>query len=234
MIIYPSEWRKRGQRIDIGDLECEIREILRGLSCNCIALSGGLDSSLMLYFMIQEYPDVRAFTIGQSNNHPDIKYAKLIANYFTGVQHEIYIPTKQEIEGEGMEADRPGDCGMRLFYRYVADLTNSIVSCDGIDEYMAGYYQHQKEPNEKCYYDLLRKLRAEHLIPLNINSGNIQVYLPYLSIKLIQMMSQIPLSEKVDKDGRKKLMVKMAEGRIPDTIINRRKYGFCDVLRSNF
>ncbi|GAJ00019.1 unnamed protein product, partial [marine sediment metagenome] len=38
-------------------------------------------------------------------------------------------------------------------------------------------------------------------------------------------------SEKVDRKCRKKLMVEIAKGKIPNEVINRRKYGFCDVLK---
>ena len=64
------------------------------------------------------------------------------------------------------------------------------------------------------------------------NSGNVKVFLPYLDSRLISLLSQIPVSEKVDRNQRKKLMVKMAENKIPKSIIDRRKYGFCNALKS--
>jgi len=46
------------------------------------------------------------------------------------------------------------------------------------------------------------------------------------------MMSQIPLSRKVDRENRKKLLSAIARGRIPDEIIDRRKRGFISALWS--
>jgi len=67
------------------------------------------------------------------------------------------------------------------------------------------------------------------LISLHEASGKVRVYLPYIDESLITLYSQIPLSRKVDKNARKKVMVAMAKGKIPDEILLRRKYGFCDV-----
>jgi asparagine synthetase B (glutamine-hydrolysing) len=77
----------------------------------------------------------------------------------------------------------------------------------------------------------MKRLQEEQLIPLNKNSGQVKVYLPYLDNRLVLLFSQIPISEKVDSKHRKKIMIQMAKGKIPNEIINRRKYGFCDVLK---
>jgi len=63
-------------------------------------------------------------------------------------------------------------------------------------------------------------------------SGKVKVHLPYLDSGLISLYSQIPLSEKVDLHIRKKFMVRMAKGKLPDRVIKRRKYGFCDALKA--
>ena len=90
---------------------------------------------------------------------------------------------------------------------------------------------HQDCITEGTYYGIIRDLRRNHLLPLNANSGKVDVYLPYLDSRLISLYSQIPLSEKIDEETRKKFMVSMARGKIPDEIITRRKYGFCDALK---
>ena len=232
MIVYPINWMEVGKPITVKDIELGIMKVLSELSCNCLALSGGLDSSLMLYFMLERHMHVRTFTIGLSEDHPDIKYAQLVADSFDGVSHNYYIPTQDEIEAEEQPEDLEGDAAVRLFYKFVgASYTPGIVACDGIDEFMAGYYAHQKDPSEATYFSFIRQLQREHLAPLNKNSGKVDVYLPYLDSRLISLYSQIPLSEKVDGGARKKFMVRMAEGKIPDQIIKRRKIGFCDALK---
>jgi len=232
MIVYPEYWRDIGRPIEIKEIEDKILSIVYEIDCDCLALSGGLDSSLMLYFMLKKHQQVRAFTIGISEKHPDVKYSKLVVDNLGRTKHRIYIPTLREIGGEKeQEGDFRGDKAIRLFYKFVSKYTDEIISCDGIDEYMAGYYDHQENPGEKTYYKYIRQLREKHLEPLNRNSGRVKVYLPYLDSKLLFLLSQIPIAEKVTFEQRKTLVVAMAENKIPSEIINRRKYGFCDALQ---
>lgn len=231
MIIYPKDWARIGQPIKLKEIEDTILQILSEINCPYLSFSGGLDSSLMLYFMLKSYKQVETFTMGISELHPDIKYSKLVVDKFRNIIHKIYIPNREEIEMEKQSTDFEGDEAVRLFYRYVKKYTNEIISCDGIDEYMCGYYDHQKNPTEETYYNYIKRLQKEQLIPLDRNSGKVKVYLPYLDNRLFLLFSQIPINEKVDREHRKKIMIQMAKGKIPDEIINRRKYGFCDVFK---
>ena len=101
---------------------------------------------------------------------------------------------------------------------------------DGIDEFMCGYYDHQKYPTEETYYKHIRELVALHLVPLDRNSGNVFVYEPYLDERLLSVLSMIPISDKVDSMTRKKIICALAKGKLPDDVIGRRKYGFCNAL----
>lgn len=231
MIVYPKNWAKVGQPIEIRDLERAIERTLREIQCNCLALSGGLDSSLMLYFMLKVYREVRAFTIGSSENHRDVKYSVLVAEELGRTKHLYYVPTRKEIDEEKDQSrDFKGDKATRLFYKFVKKHTREIISGDGIDEFMCGYYGHQGYPTELAYFEYIRRLRLEHLEPLNRNSMGVSVYLPYLDAELLYLLSQIPTYEKVNKKERKVLMVEMAKGKIPDEIMMRHKIGFCDAL----
>ncbi|KKN17262.1 hypothetical protein LCGC14_0967680 [marine sediment metagenome] len=232
MIVYPKNWINIGQSIQIKEIENTILQVLSEINCNCISFSGGLDSSLMLYYMLQVYDQVYAFTMGSSEEHPDVEYSKLVVSDLENVVHRVYIPSYKELEiAEFRHGDFEGDKEVRLFYKYVKQYTDEIIACDGIDEFMCGYYSHQDKPYEDTYYTHLRELSGKHLIPLYKNSGDVKVYLPYLDDGLISLFSQIEISRKVDKGCRKKLLVEMADGKIPDEIIHRRKYGFCDVLK---
>lgn len=239
MIVYPRQWSQIGTPVTREEVEEEINEAIGQICCNRLALSGGLDSSLLLYFMLDIYATVEVFTIGSSDDHPDIRYSREIVKNFENernlIRHRIYIPTKEEIRGEpSYGKDVKGNKATRLFYKFVRKYTDRIISGDGADEFMAGYYDHQNHPDEATYYGHIRQLQKRQLVPLNGNSGSVRVYLPYLDKSLLYLLCQIPLAEKVDKDERKILIVKMAKGKIPDSIINRRKIGFCDVLRSDF
>jgi len=230
MIIYPENWEKIGQPIQIKDIEKVILQTLSRIGCPFLSFSGGLDSSLMLYFMAKIFPKVFCLTIGFPENHPDVEYSRLVVKEFKNVKHVIYIPTQKEIAKEGRNPRQ--DLPVKLFYEFLTrKKMPEIIACDGIDEFLCGYYDHQHHPNEKTYYNFLRRLSKEHLKPLNKNSGDIDVYLPFLSKELLYLLAQIPVSEKVDRHNRKKIMVKMARGKIPDKVIERWKYGFCDALR---
>lgn len=230
VIVYPENWREAGQQINLEKITELILQILQEIPCNCLALSGGIDSSLLLNFMLKIHRKIKAFTIGLSENHPDIKYAKMIADRYPRVIHKIYIPWAAKIESEKQADDFPGDTVVRLFYRFVNIHTDGIIAGDGIDEFMCGYYEHQRSQNEEIYYAYIRRLNKEHLIPLDRNSGEVKVYLPFLDKRLLFLLSQIPIFEKVDNNHRKKLMVEMAKECLPDELIKRRKYGFCDAF----
>ncbi len=232
MIVYPQNWEKIGQPIKLKEIEDMILQGLSEIPCNSLSFSGGLDSSLMLYFMLQIYKQVEAFTMGISELHPDVRYSKWVIEELENVTHRIYIPSQKEIEhAQQQEGDLEGDKAVRLFYKFVGIHTSEIIACDGIDEFMCGYYEHQKNPNEKTYYDYIRRLQKEQLRPLDSNSSKVKVYLPYLDCRLLCLLSKIPINKKVDSEGRKKIMVQMANGKVPNEVIDRRKYGFCDVLK---
>ena len=230
MIAYPKDWKKIGQDISIRELDEVLFEILSGINCNCLAFSGGLDSSLLLHYLVQIHKGVEAFTIGLSMNHPDIYNSRIFSKRFKTVNHRIIMPTEKYLLKSRRDKFE-GDTAVKLFYKFVSNHTDKIVSGDGIDEFMCGYYAHQENPSEKVYYDILRKLQKEQLVPLNKNSGKVKVFLPYLDERLISLMSQIPIIEKVDRIGRKNLVYQLAENKLPYSILTRRKYGFCDAFK---
>lgn len=230
MIVYPENWSTVGQPIEIQDIEEAILQTLARIKCTNLSFSGGLDSSLMLYFMTLVFHRVSAYTIGFPETHPDIEYSRLVAKGFKNVELKIFNPSDYGILLEKKKKPGP-DVAVRLFYKFLAEQrVPSIIACDGIDEFMAGYYDHQQHPNEETYYKYLRRLRDEHLEPLDKNSGRIKVFLPYLDERLVYLLSQIPISDKVDSEHRKKVIVQMAKGRVPDKVIERWKYGFNDAL----
>lgn len=229
MIVFPKDWAHKGQAVSLDLIEETIFNILERLDppCHNLSLSGGVDSSYMLYCMTKVYGnEINTYTITEDSNHPDFIFSKEISDFF-GVRWIPFtpylIPDDEEIPAE--------DRGVKLFYNFLENIgIEGIITGDGIDELMAGYYAHQTDPSETVYYDHLRLLYKNHLEPLNKNSGKVKVHLPYLDNSLILLLSQIPLSEKVDRSNRKKIMTKLSKGKIPDEIINRRKLGFCSAL----
>ncbi len=220
MIVHPKEWQKVGQPIKLSDIESAMRQSVADINCDCLSFSGGVDSCLLLHFMLELGRKVRVFNVACQSDHPDIEYSRMAIKYFErkfGVKLTGMWRVLNNVHGDDL---------VKAFYSTLRQHTDSIIAGDGIDEFMCGYYGHQKELDEFTYYDYLRRLQVEHLIPLNENSGSVKVYLPYLDERVTSLLWQIPLSEKVDSECRKKLMVQLAQGKVPDEIIKRRKYGF--------
>lgn len=232
MIAYPINWKFIGQPIILEEIRQALAEVICNIDGRCknLSLSGGIDSSLMLYFMtrIINPDDIKCYTIALNTEHPDYIFANMVAKYF-GVKCFTSIPHNTPIQ---LEDDFPGDEIVRAFYENLSNLgVTDIISCDGIDEFTAGYYAHMEDPTEEIYYKYLEKLRDEQLNPLNKNSGDVRVYLPYMASSIIRLLSQIPLKRKCDKTHRKKIMFELAKGNLPKEILTRRKYGFCDAMR---
>lgn len=225
MIVFPENWKEVGQPIPLLTIENTILEILAEIPCASLALSGGVDSCLLLYYMQKVKKLVVAFTMGKTLDHPDVIYSEMaIKSIGKNVRHEIYIPDKKDIGIKGEENI------YSIFYSYVSRFTNRMISGDGVDEFNCGYYPHQKNPTESEYYHFLNRLVPDHLVPLDKESGDIKVYLPYVDKRLTALWSQIPIYDKVDTNNRKKVIMLLAKDKMPQIILNRWKYGFCDAL----
>lgn len=220
MIITPENWAQVGQPVTLRQLDDTLEAVLAGIDCDCLSYSGGIDSSLLLYHMLKAGKRVRTFTMASSPDHPDIEFARAGIRAFEqafGTTIESQVRVAPNLEGDALVA---------AFYSALPQWTDRIVTGDGVDEFMAGYYTHQAEPTEEVYYNHLRNLQQNHLAPLNENSGSTQVYVPYIDPRFICLMAQIPLSDKVGPDARKRIMMALAQGKVPTDIIERRKYGF--------
>lgn len=220
MIVYPDNWEGLGQPISLKELDTVLQSVLMQIDCDCLSYSGGIDSSLLLYYLLTQRRKVRTFTVASSPDHPDIQFARS-----TIYRYEQLFATTIEAH-VNILPNLQGDRLVKVFYHNLKRWTEGIIAGDGIDEFMAGYYAHQEEPTEDMYYEQLRRLKPYHLRPLHLNSGAIKVYLPYLAPELVSMMCQIPLSEKADASRRKQIIVALAQGKVPLDIIERRKYGF--------
>ena len=228
MISFPKNWNQIGQEVTLNQIDFTMLRIITDLDCDCLSLSGGIDSSLLLYYMVRVFgKNVKCYTIAKNQDHPDYIFSNLIARHFE-VDCIINVPDGCLKKRTG---DFPGDEIVRNFYNTLANNgIKRIIAGDGVDEFMGGYYDHMKSPTEKTYFDYLLKLQKEQLEPLNRNSSEVEVLLPYLDEKMIYLLAQIPLSEKVDPQNRKKIMLKLVKNKIPDEIIKRRKYGFVDAM----
>ena len=228
MIAYPNAWREIGAIPDFKEIEDNLIQFLELLNCNNLALSGGIDSSYMLWCMTKVFGhSVNCYTIALNKEHPDFVFSENITKEF-GVNWNFFIP---EVKPKDLPEDNPGDSIVRTFFNWLSDNGKTeMICCDGIDEFMGGYYSHLHKPTHETYYDFMVRLKKEQLEPLDKSSGKVAVFLPYLHSSLIGLYDRIPMSMRFGTNGRKKVITNLACGKIPDTIINRRKYGFVDAM----
>lgn len=219
MIKYPQNWCGIGHEIDPSDIADALMRCIGKLGVRNLSLSGGIDSTLLLYFMKKVLGNpIHCYTISFNEYHLDYTYAKMATEFFSVEHHPYFLRKVLE----------PDDI-VKAFYEHLAAIEiKDIIAGDGIDEFACGYYSHLEDKSEQNYISWIRRMQAEQLIPLHQNSGDVNVYLPYLSSEVVKLLSLVPLYEKIDAVQRKMLVYYMAKGNIPKMIIERRKYGFCD------
>ncbi|KKL05560.1 hypothetical protein LCGC14_2604810 [marine sediment metagenome] len=232
MIVYPDNWKRNYEDLDHFHTTAEIiealYEVLKRLNVNHLAYSGGVDSTIMLAVMCKIFDEVHTYTISSRRDHPDVLFARRGSKIYNTIHHEFIVdPTHKETD------IFEGDNSVRQLFELLPEHTDKVICCDGIDEFMCGYYDHKKNTSAKYTYYLSRLL-PDHLVVLNSNSGNVKVFLPYLDERLVDIFRSIPLLEKVDGKYRKKIILKMAGmlGIIED-IIYRNKYGFVDAFKKD-
>lgn len=237
MIIYPKNWERDYEKLssfyfDPREIINELYFILKKINVLHLSYSGGIDSTIILHilstvcreslFMDEE---IHTYTIASREDHPDIQFARKGSKIYNTTHHEFIVePTKKE-------SDKfEGDNAVRQLFELIPEFTDKIICCDGVDEFMCGYYKHQDEEMSTYEY-YLSNLTPGHLIPLNNASKNVEVYLPFLDECLVDIYRKIPLLAKVDAKNRKKLITKIGQWlNIPNEFINRNKYGFCDAF----
>lgn len=216
-----------------------------------VTLSGGVDSTLGLAMLRKNFPEVKivAFIMGGSEEHPDIIHARMAAEKF-GAEHREIIPnqddiqeTLEEYQKEFPDADMKkavadGDFDVYILYKNISALhPKLLIAYDGIDELMGGYWGHRKEKSieerKKAFAEYWKRLIPYHLQPLLATSQKfgIKIIFPYLEKNLVDMISKIPISDRVSDEIGKIPMRELAKAfEVPDEIIKRSKRGQVGML----
>lgn len=234
MIVYPINWFKKYEDFIVYDCENNfniiyfiklLKEIISDIGVNHLAYSGGIDSTILLCLMSNLFDKVSTYTISHRRDHKDILFAKIGSDLYKSQHHEFIVtPNRDENDKFG------GDDAVRQLFENMNTYTDKIICGDGIDEFMCGYYAHM-DISYETYIRFLKELLPNHLIPLDKNSYDVKVFLPYLNDKVVDIMKIIPLTDKVDRCNRKKIMISIAKHlNIPESIIYRNKYGFVDAF----
>lgn len=188
-----------------------------------VALSGGLDSSIILAVAHKYNKNLKAFTATLAG-HPgeDLKYAKMLTEAL-GVEHYVYEITLDDIKAVIPEAvyyleSFDEDCIVGFIANYytsrlAAEHVNSVLVGEGADELFGGYFRELQDiadPEEKervgrrllevAYNTALRRLDRGWM------SNSIEYYAPFLDPAVVELCNKLPMEYKVlEKDNGEKI-----------------------------
>lgn len=215
-------------------------------------LSGGLDSSLCTALGVRffDHPSkVNTFSIGLKGS-PDLKYAKMVADYLGTTHHSIEyteedflkeIPeTIKAIESYDVTTVRASN-GHRLICKYIAQSTDIkvIISGEVSDELTCGYMIFGNlQPND-VEEESIRLLSEIHLYDTlrsdrSVAYNGLEGRYPFANKEFIELYLSISPSLKTfDKNRIEKYLLRKAfadKNLLPDDVLWRRKDGFSDSI----
>jgi len=202
-----------------------------------IALSGGLDSSILAHLRKDQRP--QAITIITKDFlGTDLTFAQIIAKH-TGLTLSLMQVNMEEILDSISETikilDNFNDIEIRnsiVPHLYLSSLkkkgVDSVITGDGADEIFAGYNFLLKKSNDELDQELERIKKIMHFPSKNIaESLNMKVETPFLNEDVIKFSNSIPISRKInvkeDKKYGKWILRETFEKDLPKNIIWREK-----------
>lgn len=257
-IVYNSLYKSTKERL----LHSNINEC-------CILLSGGLDSSIIVGIFHQILKElqlndhnhfkIKTFSIG-SPSSPDLKYARIVANYFGTEHHEYNLNNEEIVEFIPTLIETIGTLDITTIraslphYKLISNIAKDfpeikvIFGGEGSDELFGGYlYFHNAPTNEEfdneckrlisniSNYDVLRCDRSTAC-----NGKEARV--PFLSKEFIETVFKIPVEYRVPLPYtynnktmvyEKFILRKAFESILPKEIAWRRKEAFSDGITSS-
>jgi len=243
-ITYPEKWEEiiknsvfnEPAQISYGRLKKELikslRDSIRPFKNEgfCVALSGGVDSSVLVALLTTINVEFTAVTIGFGKVHKDIVFAKLMQKTF-GFKHKIAV-----LSGERLSVDAYDD----LFREISGFGFKNTICADTVDEILGGYWMHRRpevlapddcaDKQAWVFEKIWKDLPKLHLQPMNYyaKKHGITVSLPYLGANKI--LRKVAINQRVDENNGKIILRELARNiRIPDEIIKRPKLGLCSI-----
>lgn len=264
---YKRDWMEydnvKDNKTDVNAIkEALMDSVKRQLMCDVpygVLLSGGLDSSVIsaiakLYSerRVEDggkteawYPRLHSFAIGLKDA-PDLKKARVVADYLGTVHHEINYTIQEGIDAlreviyhietydvTTIRASTP----MYLMARYIKAMgIKMVLSGEGSDEIFGGYLYFHKAPNAQEFHEeLVRKLSQLHLYDClrankSLMAWGVEGRVPFLDKKFLDVAMHINPQDKMcpGKEIEKKVLRQAFEGMLPDEVLWRQKEQFSD------
>ena len=214
-----------------------LQNAVRECESDWIALSGGLDSSILAQLRKDQNP--QAITIITKDFlGTDLTFAQIIAKH-TGLTLSLMQVTMEEVLDSINETikilDNFNDIEIRnsiVPYLYLSLLkkkgVDSVITGDGADEIFAGYNFLLKKSNDELNEELDRIKKIMHFPSKDIaKSLNMKVESPFLNEDVIKFSDSIPISRKInvkeDKKYGKWILRETFEKDLPKNIVWREK-----------
>jgi asparagine synthase (glutamine-hydrolysing) len=208
-----------------------------------VLLSGGLDSSLIIYMAHQIKPDIEAFTVSMEEGQ-DLPLAKDVTAYL-GIKHHILVFGEKEIneilpqaiyhQEMYEESCVHGAIANFLAARFVSPHTKCVFTGEGADEFLGGYDgQFRQGRNQEEVASIVDQLisvahntalqRLDRLVAAN----SIETRTPFLDTKVMDFSMKIPIDCKIHGQERvgKWVLRQAFEGCLPEHIIYQTKRFF--------
>jgi len=219
----------------------QCRTVLQDSVSECrsewIALSGGLDSSILAELLKKENP--KAITIITKDFlGTDLTYAQIIAKHAELSLSLMHVDMGEVLDSINATINILGnfnDIEIRnsiVPYIYLNSLKkkgfDSVITGDGADEVFAGYNFLLKKQDDELVEELKRIKKIMHFPSKDIaNSLNMKVETPFLNENVIKFSDSITIAEKINtKNGKrfgKWILRKAFENKIPGNIVWREK-----------
>ena len=224
-------------------LEEAVEKRMKDNAVGGVLLSGGLDSSLIIYMAHQIKPDIEAFTVSMEEGQ-DLPLAKDVTKYL-GIKHHILMFSEKEIneilpqaiyhQEMYEESCVHGAIANFLAARFVSPHTKCVFTGEGADEFLAGYDgQFKQGRNQEEVASIVDQLlnvahntalqRLDRLAAAN----SIETRMPFLDAKVMDFCMKIPIDCKIHGQERagKWVLRQAFEGCLPDHIIYQTKRFF--------
>jgi asparagine synthase (glutamine-hydrolysing) len=219
-----------------------LSETVSGCKSETIALSGGLDSSILAFCLCGK--KVNAFTtIAKDFTSTDLVYSQLVAKQI-GLPLEVQtVSIEQLLDAidktiKILKVFNPIEVRnavvMFLTISMIKEKGNSsIITGDGADELFAGYNFFQKMTPVELQKDLERIWQVMHFPTKMIgDSIGVDVEMPFLNDKIVEYAKSIPADLKVHEEKGKKfgkwVLRKSFENVLPEVITWREKSAMQD------
>lgn len=201
-------------RILAGLLDRATEKRMRDPGIGASFLSGGIDSSVIVYLAKQYKPDLMTFVVGVKGSE-DVAKAHVVSSYL-GTRHYEYIYTRKDIEEilpetiyfmESFCKDYLRSAPAQLIGgRWVAGYASGILCGEGGDELLAGYPEFKEAKSEDQLAELIDKtISISHNTTLQrcerMNAASsLEFRTPFLDRTVVDFCRKIPPRWKVYGD----------------------------------